>query len=339
MRQRFTRLPAAAQIAAAGVVVLLATGGTATAARLIGGEDIRNSSITGADIKRGSLSGSDIRTGSITTADLNNRTERALDGKDGAPGPKGDTGAPGPKGDAGAPGPKGDAGATGETGAAGPKGDTGEKGDKGDQGDEGPAGPRGEGTGYRVTELTPFEDGDPELAPPEWGSVRDATIDSNGVKFGPFADGSEFMGAYSYALKGVRLRDIALLTYSTHYQGGGSSGAAPYLIIATETTTNPENHVIFSPNTQSGVTPREDTWQHWVVTQGTVRYNDDSGGPGPDPTWDALLADHGDEKVTFIQIQAGNAGAGSDGSTSHVKNITIEANGVAGFYPNYAFGN
>jgi hypothetical protein len=168
MRQRFTRLPAAAQIAAAGIAVLLVTGGTATAARMIGGEDIRNNSITGADIKRGSLTGNDIRSGSITTADLNNRTERALDGKDGAPGPKGDTGAQGPKGETGAtgapgakgengaPGPKGEtgsAGPQGETGAAGPqgeqgepgeKGDTGEQGEKGDAGDTGPAGPQGE---------------------------------------------------------------------------------------------------------------------------------------------------------------------------------------------------
>jgi hypothetical protein len=95
--------------------------------------------------------------------------------------------------------------------------------------------------------------------------------------------------------------------------------------------------VIFSPSTQSGVSPRPDTWRHWVVTQGSVRYNDDAG-TGPDSSWSALIAAHGDEQITYVQIQAGNTGAASSGSTSHVKDIDLEADGVAGLYPNYTFG-
>lgn len=169
--------------------------------------DIKSGSITRSDIKSSSITGADVRRGSITSSDLNDRTEKALDGKDGA---------------------KGNRGTRGPASPAGPRGA------------EGPAGPPRQGAGYAVKTLDAFHAGDSELAPPAWGSVRGASLDDTGIKFGPSAAGTDFQGAYSYALKDVRLRDIALLTYPTQYTGG--------------------------PSTQIGVSPKPDTWQHWVVT-------------------------------------------------------------------------
>ena len=59
-------------------------------------------------------------------------------GKDGEPGPAGQTG---PQGETG---PKGDKGDTGAQGPQGPKGDTGAQGPQGPQGDPGPQGPKGD---------------------------------------------------------------------------------------------------------------------------------------------------------------------------------------------------
>ena len=56
--RRFQR-PSAATIIVALVAALLASGGTATAARLISGKDIRNNSITGKDIRTRSIKLSD----------------------------------------------------------------------------------------------------------------------------------------------------------------------------------------------------------------------------------------------------------------------------------------
>ena len=94
------------------LALVLALGGTATAAKLITGKQIKNSSLTGADVKGSSLTGSDVKNGSIGPADLSNAAKAAK-------GAKGDTGAAGAAGAAGAPGAKGDAGAKGDTGAAG----------------------------------------------------------------------------------------------------------------------------------------------------------------------------------------------------------------------------
>jgi hypothetical protein len=119
MRKRITALSRPSQLIAAVGVLVFALGGTATAAKLVDGSDIRNGSITGADIKSGSITSADIKSGSITASDLSKATEKALDGKDGkngAAGPKGETGAAGPQG------PKGENGATGPQGPAGEDG-------------------------------------------------------------------------------------------------------------------------------------------------------------------------------------------------------------------------
>ncbi len=88
-------------------VLVLALGGTATAAKLITGKNVKNNSLTGKDIKNKS----------IKSADLSAGAKSALKG---AKGDTGAAGAAGPAGAPGAPGAKGDKGEAGAPGAAGP---------------------------------------------------------------------------------------------------------------------------------------------------------------------------------------------------------------------------
>ncbi len=82
------------------VAILAVTGGTATAAKLITGKNVKNESLTGKDIKNGSLG----------AKELSSAARASLKGQTGATGQTGAAGAPGAKGDAGAKGDKGDRG-------------------------------------------------------------------------------------------------------------------------------------------------------------------------------------------------------------------------------------
>jgi hypothetical protein len=288
-------------IVACAITALAVVGTTATAAKFISSKDIADGTIQNRDIKKGAISYQRLTPGL-----------RALIAQAGKPGKDGVNGTNG---------------TNGSNGANGAKGDTGAKGDKGNAGAD---------AAHAVRSLVAYAPPAPEAVPPEWGGVHGASIDAEGVKFGPFANGTDFQGAYSYGLKDVRLEDIANLAYSTRYSGGGGTGAAPYMIIATDDGAGGENHVTFSPNTQAGVTPKENTWQRWVIEHGTVRYNQDDGGA--ELTWTDLLATHAEEKILYVQVQAGNAGALSDGSTSHVRSVTMEANGAEETFADYTFG-
>jgi hypothetical protein len=102
-------------IIALALALVVGLTGSAAAANLITGKDVKNGSLTSADIKNGSLKKSD----------LSQKTRNALSGD------KGDTGAPGPQGPSG---PKGD---------SGPAGPQGEPGAQGARGPQGPAGSDG----------------------------------------------------------------------------------------------------------------------------------------------------------------------------------------------------
>lgn len=106
------------------VALFVALSGTATAATMISGKEIKNNSVTGADVKSSSLTGSDIKNRSLTAADLSPAAISSLKaaGTAGPAGPAGATGPQGPKGDAGAPGTPGADGAAGADGAQGPAG-------------------------------------------------------------------------------------------------------------------------------------------------------------------------------------------------------------------------
>jgi hypothetical protein len=99
------RRPSAAGVMAA-VALFAATSGSAVAAGLITGKDIKNSSVAGADVKNGSLG----------LGELSKSARKQLVGKNGAPGPAGPAGPTGDAGAAGAPGAKGDKGETGDRG-------------------------------------------------------------------------------------------------------------------------------------------------------------------------------------------------------------------------------
>ena len=111
------KLPSSA-ILAAGVAIL-ACAGSATAASMI----------TGAQVRDGSLTGSDVRDRSLTPADFTGGTRAVLTGPSGAQGAPGVRGTDGTDGRAGATGPRGvqgPKGATGATGAPGPQGPAGD---------------------------------------------------------------------------------------------------------------------------------------------------------------------------------------------------------------------
>jgi hypothetical protein len=289
------------------VAVALIVGTTsATAATLVTGKQIKDGSITGQDIKKRS----------INAARLTKGLQDKIDKR----------------------GPAGPAGAKGDTGAAGPRGETGPAGPAGANGAP------GQDAAYAVKALS----NDPNVAAPGWVSRTEpenaipAVIDAEGLKFGPFADGDAFAGVISNALDGLRLRDIDHIAYSAKYTGGGGTGAAPYFRIFTEDNgdagSDPQSYM-FSPAgavALGGAAPKPDTWQRWVVTKGGVTIDDDGGNPTQ--RWDQIVAARGDEIVTTMTVQAGWAGAGSDGSTSHVRAVTVEANGAAGQYADYIFG-
>ncbi len=94
-----------------GLALVLATGGTAGAAALVTGKQIKDGTVTGADIGDRSLTAADFK-GSLT-------------GPAGPQGPAGPAGPAGPQGLKGNPGEAGKPGATGPAGPAGPIGPSG----------------------------------------------------------------------------------------------------------------------------------------------------------------------------------------------------------------------
>jgi hypothetical protein len=88
------------------IALLLTLGGTAVAAKLITGNDVKDGSLTGKDVKNGSLNGKDVKDKSLTRKDFKGSVQ----------GPAGPAGAQGQTGSAGAQGQAGSAGATGPAG-------------------------------------------------------------------------------------------------------------------------------------------------------------------------------------------------------------------------------
>jgi hypothetical protein len=98
------------------VTALVVGGGTATAAQLITGDDVKNGSLTNADIKNESLThrdveneslvSGDIRDGAVRNKDLSRWVQKRLDRRvrTGAAGPQGPAGPKGADGQDGAPG-------------------------------------------------------------------------------------------------------------------------------------------------------------------------------------------------------------------------------------------
>lgn len=119
MIHRLTRSPLT--IAATIAVLFLAVGGSATAAKLLTGKDIKNHSITQADVKKQSLTGKSIKNGSLGLRDMNGSVRKALLAK-GTAGTAGQAGSQGAPGGQGPQGPAGENGVPGAHGPVGPRG-------------------------------------------------------------------------------------------------------------------------------------------------------------------------------------------------------------------------
>jgi hypothetical protein len=174
-------------VAACVVTALVIGGGTASAAKLITGEDIKDRSIDTRDLAKASVGKQRL-----------SPHVRELLGRSGEQGAKGDTGPAGPKGDTGAQGPKGD------TGATGPQGDTGPEGDTGPQGPQGDVGPRGF-PGEPGQALVEADITDPN---PTYGGVQVVDIGSVAASSGdPTASDTEIVGVVvppgRYLVQGV----------------------------------------------------------------------------------------------------------------------------------------
>src|SRR5215207_1883051 len=126
MRRILRHRPSSAMVIAC-LALSIALGGTASAAVLITGKQVKDGSIAGRDVKNASLGKNKLSATALSSL----TGER---GPAGPQGPKGDPGQAGPKGDSGEQGP------AGRTGTTGPKGET---GPAGPQGPPGPQGPRG----------------------------------------------------------------------------------------------------------------------------------------------------------------------------------------------------
>ena len=123
MRRILRQRPPSAMVIAC-LALSIALGGTASAAVLITGKEVKDGSLSGRDIANRSLTGLDVRDRSLTPLDFNGSVQ-------------------GPAGTAGPQGPKGDGGQQGPAGASGPQGPKGDRGEQGPAGASGPAGPAG----------------------------------------------------------------------------------------------------------------------------------------------------------------------------------------------------
>ena len=154
-------------------------------------------------------------------------------------------------------------------------------------------------------------------------------MDAEGVQFGPYTDGGAAGGSVKYSgLNGMRLGDIVNLVYTASFSSDTATAGVgvPYLRIFLEGGTH---DVIFSPNTQPVPSIAKDQLHQWDVTEGTVRYDDDSG-VNPDVPWQQIAADHANEMISGIYVSVGfSAGENLTGSLR-----TLGVNEVA-----FKFGN
>jgi hypothetical protein len=194
-------------------------------------------------------------------------------------GPKGARGVQG----TGTPGPRGPVGPTGASGSAGAKGD------KGDKGDRAP-------TMLRLT-------GD--FA----GTNASVATSLDGVQFGPYSDGGAWGGSVVYhGADGLTLADLTQLSYRIdHSSANDSPIAAPYLRIFLD---QDSHDVIFDPTKCATTVPPEDQFNTFEVTNGDVRYDDDScdGVPPDQQPWATVVAAHATEVVSGIYVTTGFTG-------------------------------
>lgn len=260
------------------VAIVAVGGGTATAASLISGRQIRRGTITAANIKKGTITGFQIRDRTVGLVDIQIAARRALRGQTGPRGPAGAAG--GPKGDTGAAGPAGPAGPAGAAGPAGtpasfssvPFGVIG-RNTVGSPSAVFRVGPLGRTAGgqFSATQKPPFGDGSlgVEVAGPPSGG---GTTDAQKLSFG---DQTDFAG--------LKIADINKLSYSIFTDVDASAFATtirPSISIEVNPNTNGKTFstFLYLPNNSQApsapASPGPGSWQKYdAVASGNQWYS------------------------------------------------------------------
>jgi len=149
-----------------------------------------------------------------------------------------------------------------------------------------------------------------QISPPFEATNPSVARTSDGVQFGPYANGGTAGGSLCYSgLNGQRFDSITALSYMARYNTtNNTTVGVPYLRIFLN---NDANDVIFSPNTQPAPqSVDENVDNSYNVVAGTVRYDDDPGN-GPDSPYATVRTDHGAELISGICVTTGFS-AGDD---------------------------
>ncbi|MDX6373780.1 MAG: hypothetical protein QOD98_2768 [Nocardioidaceae bacterium] len=195
------------------------------------------------------------------------------------------------------------------------------KGQTGPTGPQGPAGPSG--TGETVVSALgstlPWDATNPSVS-----------LTPDGVEFGPYADAGLTGGSVCWkGMNGQHVSAVKSISYNVRYRATANGQfAAPYLrLFLNDGTPSPagDHDIIFSANTQSPDPDLDEgEFNEYVVTQGSVRYDDD-GGSLPDQPWLTVKAAHGTNTISDdICITQGFAG----GSNADALLRWVEVNGT-----------
>jgi hypothetical protein len=212
-------------------------------------------------------------------------------------------GGPATGGAAGAPGP---AGPQGETGPVGPQGEP------GPAGPEGPVGPAGPSNIVYVSDL----DG---LWTARAEDAAGIQMTGDGIRSGPLDASQCSLPGVDYArldfsgLNGQPLSSITNLVFHARYTADNDTsgiGAPSFRVFFENAGGGADHRLTFSANTQFNQPINYDLGQgemhEWIVTSGTVRFNDDPGAnPAGEAPWESYMAAHGDALITNINVLSG----------------------------------
>ena len=176
------------------------------------------------------------------------------------------------------------------------------------------------------------------------GDEAGLTMTGDGIQFGPFPNGggcdnagTDFARLDFSGLNGKKLSSLDQLDYTGWYVADNDTSGigAPVMRVFFEGTgtggdgqADEENRLTFSPNSQFNKSFNYDDSQGavhtWLVTHGTVRYNDDGGNtPAGEKPWSYWAGQFPNAKITNINILNG-CQAGTN-LTSVIR--SVQANG------------
>ena len=152
------------------------------------------------------------------------------------------------------------------------------------------------------------------------------TMTGDGVQFGPFADagqcstpGQDYGRLDFSGMNGQPLSSLKNLVIDARYVADNDTGGvgSPYVRVffsgdgtGGDGSPNEPNRLIFSPNTQWNTPSNYDIAQgamhEWVITSGTVRYNDDGdSSPAGEKAWSHWVSQFPDATISNINVSVG----------------------------------